>query len=191
MSVDTIKAQILQIPKIDASEISNLVGNVEFNWLFNPSVVSFDEKDKFFQFVHPFVHDGNVIDDVGLLKIKPIIKFAEESLNIKFKMFRIKANLLTRTYFEEIELKSLLHRDIHFEYDNIKNKKFVSMVYYVIDSDGDTILLDDDKRNIKASSSPIAGNLFVFDSRKWHRSTPPQISQRRVIINFILEVVDT
>ena len=65
------------------------------------------------------------------------------------------------------------------------------MVYYVIDSDGDTILLDDDKRNIKASSSPIAGNLFVFDSRKWHRSTPPQINQRRVIINFILEVVDT
>jgi hypothetical protein len=191
MCADTIRAQILQISKTESDKIGNLVASFDFQWLFNPSIVGPWDVDKFFQFTHSFAQDGDILDEDGLLKIKSIIQFAEDLLKIKFKIYRIKANLITRTNFEESELKPLVHKDIQFEDDNVKNKKFVSMVYYVIDSDGDTILLDDDKRTIKASSSPIAGNLFVFDSRKWHRSTPPKINQRRVIINFILEVVDT
>ena len=96
---------------------------------------------------------------------------------------------MVKSNFEVSDLKNLVHKDI-MDGDrgfNLK-KKFISMVYYVEDSDGDTVLIDDDKRTILKTSEPIKGNAIIFDSERWHRSTPPKLNKRRVIINFILQV---
>jgi hypothetical protein len=189
--MDSIKPIILQLPEVLASEIHSIVADVSFSWEFFPQVVSLDPTGIFFQFVHKIVDNEKITDEKTFTEVcKKIIDFIQINLGIKvLRAMRIKANLMVKSSFTDSELIHLLHKDL-MDGDNEYNskKKFVSLVYYVEDSDGDTVILDDDKRSILKRSSPIKGNFVLFDSTRWHRSTPPKLNKRRVIINFILEV---
>lgn len=59
-------------------------------------------------------------------------------------------------------------------------------IYYANDSDGDTILFDDDG-NIEAEVTPSAGHLVRMDSRQWHCQTTPIRTERRFVINLNFE----
>jgi len=183
---------ILKIPEEVQTAIKEKLMHKNFAWHFIP-YISFDVlTPQFFQFFHDITRPEEIADKEIFLIIQPIIEFVETSLNIKvIKTHRIKANLMVRTSFIENDLKILLHKDI-MDGDKVENlyRNWISMVYYVDDSDGDTVLLEDDKRTIFMKSAPVGGNLCIFNSEKWHRSTPPQLNQRRVIINFILEIIE-
>jgi hypothetical protein len=57
----------------------------------------------------------------------------------------------------------------------------------VIDSDGDTVICDDNLNEIERVN-PIAGNLVWFKSTLPHYGAPPKINKRRIVINFVLEL---
>ena len=61
------------------------------------------------------------------------------------------------------------------------------MVYYVNDSDGDTIVFDDDMNEIERCT-PACGSAIWFDSRKLHTATVPQHHKNRIVINFMFEI---
>jgi len=70
----------------------------------------------------------------------------------------------------------------------------ISAVYYVEDSDGDTIIFDkglpDDPYDLTPilRNPPKQGNALVFPSKQFHSSSLPVENSNRFIINFVLEV---
>ena len=56
-------------------------------------------------------------------------------------------------------------------------------LYYVNDSDGDTVFFDD-TYNIVKRIKPEKGTVIIFDNRTLHASTNPSISPKRMVINF-------
>ena len=54
-------------------------------------------------------------------------------------------------------------------------------IYYVNDSDGDTILFNCDG-NVEATVTPSTGHILRMDSRQWHCQTIPIRTDRRMAI---------
>jgi hypothetical protein len=102
------------------------------------------------------------------------------------EIYRIKANLL----YKNSAFPENSYNPPHT--DDVKSN-FKSVVYYVNDSDGDTILFNESftgqqLKNVTVTEKckPKRGNFFAFDSNRFHASTPPRINDRRMVINFIL-----
>lgn len=165
------------VPISYQQELSGVIGGVYFPWFWAPKQNGMpgDLDAKYdFQMVHNFVANGKPNSDyIGL--INPILYFLEDKTSIKVKsIVRAKANLLTSANLTEQELNQFYH------IDDI-NPSLISLLYYVEDSDGDTIIGD-------LTISPKAGKAVVFNSNVRHRPTHPRNHDRRIVINFILEI---
>lgn len=72
----------------------------------------------------------------------------------------------------------------------------ISAVYYIEDSDGDTVIFDkalpDEPYGLTPilKNSPVQGTALVFPSKQFHSSSLPIINSTRLIMNFVLEVSD-
>ena len=116
---------------------------------------------------------GNMIDAIA------------ETLNLDIRMaVRVKANLIFKD-----GLAANCHHTPHVD---MGNQNCISAVYYVEDSDGDTLLFDkgvpDNPINLKVveRASPIQGDTFIFPSNKFHTSCSPVENTTRTVINFVL-----
>lgn len=184
------------LPNSYRDHLKELICNSNFSWYWNEFTQEYidnKQKDIFFQFTHTFYDvNKNGINSEYFKDILPIIYFFEKETGFKIKsIFKIKANLLTKLNATNEEIKSATHRDIgsldiNNVFENEKYKNYVSFVYYVTDSDGDTVIYDDNL-NETEKSNPISGNLIWFKSTALHHATPPKINKRRIIINFVLE----
>ena len=63
---------------------------------------------------------------------------------------------------------------------------YKSLIYYVNDSDGDTIFFNDNLKEIKRVN-PKKGKAVLFDSNILHCGSNPINTLNRVVINFIFE----
>jgi hypothetical protein len=161
-----------------SENIKNITTSANFPWYFNENITPTSHVS-LFQFTHTFFRDGQITSDF-YYEISPIIYFAEEKLNLKFKkIIRIKANLLTRDDNHHKYLDSTIHQDV--EYEGCK-----SLIYYVDNFDGNTILFDNDK-NIMKEIKPKYNSCILFNSNIWHRSTPPINYKKRIVLNCIFE----
>ena len=63
-----------------------------------------------------------------------------------------------------------------------------SIIYYVNDSDGDTVIFNEKPPakdlSIKHKVSPKQGRLLFFDSSYYHSSTPPRNTDIRLVLNI-------
>ena len=165
------------VPKSYQEELASVIGGVYFPWYWAPkqngmpgdTAAAYD-----YQMVHNFVAQGRSNSDyVGL--ISPILYFLEEKTGIVAKgIVRAKANLLTSAKLSDEELD-------HFYHIDDIDPNLISMLYYVEDSDGDTVIGD-------LRVEPKAGRAVVFNSNTRHRPSHPSVHERRIVINFILEV---
>jgi hypothetical protein len=71
------------------------------------------------------------------------------------------------------------HNNIHRD----QNFPHVVCVYYATDSDGDTLIFDDDTSTVVERISPKQGRAVFFDGLRYHASSCPK-EHLRVIINF-------
>jgi len=193
------------LPDSLVEQIKSIFSSYSFLWKYNGESYPGDKSDDFYQFVHLFAQADNkiqmgegtpishkqptLITPIATVsnfwhEVKPIMYFFEKETGFKIKTVkRVKANLTTKINLSKKEYENTWHVDV----EKVPGKKFVSMVYYAIDSDGDTILFNEDK-TIKTKSSPVAGSMFWFDSTLLHTATPPSINKIRIIINFVFEV---
>jgi hypothetical protein len=175
------------VSKKNAKFIKSIIFNKNFTWKFKDKNQQYSADNcGVFQFVHSlYDYKKGVISD-NYDKIMPIISEAfEKNTGKKIKRFiRTKVNLLTKMNCSDLELLMMEHQDLLNE--ESKNNKF-SIVYYVENSDGDTVIFDK-YHNIIEQASPIAGNAIVFDSMLVHRATPPKNNSKRVVVNSIFEV---
>ena len=140
--------------------IQQEVNNLNFNYVAQDN----EYKDSIFQYVHNVHYDGTPLVD-------PILKIAKEKLNIKWAT-RIKVNKLFPQKVSEEQVQHLWHQDKI-------NKGYISLIYYVNDSDGDTIVGG-------YKNTPKAGEMIYFDSDLFHRPSLPTKNER-IIINFVFE----
>ena len=164
--------------------LQNLINSAGFEWYYNSNSTT-EGQDNIFQFIHVIVNEQGY-QSPHYEKIKPLLYFFELHTGLKVKgILRMKANLLTQRELSEDTNKLAIHTDV-----NINEKDCVSFIYYVNDSDGDTVIYDEDKVNVIDRCSPKANRCFWFKSNQWHNATPPKDHQTRIIINCTLQVED-
>jgi hypothetical protein len=171
------------LPDTLANKIESLLCSNDFPWRWNPGIsfggdIAFSNKD--YQFIHLFTKDG-LDQSQHLDLVKSLLDWFEHHTGFTVKSaIRIKANLTVRQTYSQYELDNLLHNDLD-------KKNCLSMIYYVHDSDGDTLTFDN-KVNTKERFSPKKNSAAWFKSSEIHRPTPPKIYGARIVINFVFEV---
>jgi hypothetical protein len=105
------------------------------------------------------------------------------------KLIRIRAGMMTRTPYPVIH-------DPHVDWD----EEHMSALYYVNDSDGETVFYDqmydpDTKKEsweydshesftVKQKIKPVADRMVIFNGLNYHSSTTPIENDYRIVINF-------
>ena len=76
--------------------------------------------------------------------------------------------------------------------DIIGNVDFIVALYYVCDSDGDTVIYNETEESetytIKQSITPKQGRMVIFDGKLFHAARQPINSNTRCIVNYNLRI---
>ena len=172
--------------------IKDLLLSSNFPWYFNKVNAIIDDENLYNQFseINPqFTHsilnsDGSSTNEFYIDRINPLLNKIETFFSLeRKKLFRCKANMLLNTN-QKSGNYNLPHMDII-------NPKAKSIIYYVNESDGDTIFFKENEStmkkelNIDFRISPKMGRVLFFDSYNYHTSSCPETHKYRVIINTI------
>ncbi len=157
--------------------ILDLLLSSEFPWYHNSSTILNQTEKKSnkdwlddFQFTHNFIREGQVHSNDFHVIFENLLKQippTEEGIE------RIKANLQINNGFKIQD--GIPHTDT----DSIH---YVAL-YYVNDSDGDTILYNEDKTEM-VRISPKKGRLIFFRGNITHTSSVPKKYRMRMVINI-------
>lgn len=130
---------------------------------------------EYLQFTHTLLHEGKPTWEMSELIISMFDSFCD-SINIKPKsIFRVKANFQTQCNFSKEEFYNTPHNDALGPH--------TVAIYYVNDSDGDTVIFDTDG-SILQTVSPKQGRFLVFDGQLYHAGRHPIEADKRIVINF-------
>jgi hypothetical protein len=172
------------LPNYLKEEIYSLFMGCYMPWFWNDTATAskdeIDSDEETFQFIHLFYSENKILSDKYNL-VLPILWFFEKETNIKIKnIIRIKANLNTRYLMTDKDKLDAIHKDS-------PNENFLSIIYYVNDSDGDTLIYDE-KGNVAHTITPQANSLIYFKSNTEHAGIFPLINKKRIVINFVVEL---
>ena len=136
------------------------------------------------------------IQDTGsqyLQFIKTLIFTIFDKLpEIKFSgINRIKINLL----LQQPQAPELHYNIAHYDKPETG---YYSVIYYCMDSDGDTFLFDKfaerdstkSELNIVQRFTPKKNSILVFDSNRFHASSNPRNHKERAVINFVFTTME-
>jgi hypothetical protein len=166
-------------------ELLNEVNGLNFAWYYRLySTYENNPKDNVAQFVHIIYVDDRINSNYYYLA-EYILKQIELKTKYKIKkIIRIKANLLLNQPHKNIE--AAIHTDTPIGSKKKDHKKSISIIFYIEDSDGDTVVYKGDE--IVKRISPKQNRAFIFPSIEHHNATPPKLNSTRKIINFMVEV---
>lgn len=101
----------------------------------------------------------------------------------KCEIYRVKANLQTQFAENHKSYFNTPHVDFH-------TKTNTTMIYYINDSDGDTLFFDNrNDLNIVKRVSPKKGRLVVFDTNIYHTGQHPIKSNKRIVLNINAQTI--
>ena len=112
--------------------------------------------------------------------IKPLILTAYDR-PIK-SLLRCKFNRLLRNENFTINNYNIPHQDT-------ENNGDTSMIYYVNDSDGNTVFFENN--TIVNRITPKQGDIVLFPSNLWHASCNPSKNAERIVLNVVAETVSS
>lgn len=162
-----------------------------FPWFFTHDMSFGDREDDpidFPAFAHVFKTMGKVNSN-HYEDILPIAEIGAEYISKKADVY------YARTFLQMPLDESVRLKELDFLHIDTSKKHFV-VLYYVTDSDGDTILTNIEydgnevltthkatEENIIARVSPKKGRMLIFDGRFYHVASQPTKSMR-CVINF-------
>jgi hypothetical protein len=149
----------------EQEEIKNVLFNPRFPWFYQRDITysKTDTTSNTPAFSHYFIENSNI---------------QSNAYNVVRNLAEVGSNYINHTSFNVITCRSFLqlplsenfrNNDIDYLHVDTKSKHFV-VLYYVVDSDGDTIIVD---KQIERGE-PIEDNLKVEDYNIIHRVTPKQ-----------------
>jgi hypothetical protein len=174
------------LPTEYQNAIENLMLSDDFSWYLNPWSVAENNQGIYSnknvqeaqQFTHAFLREGQVTSDrYPLVSLISYHLMLTENINTTVTR-RIKANLnvALRDYPNDKHLT--VHTDLPL------TQEATTAIYYVNDSDGDTLFFDADGKNEIGRVSPKKGRLVYFDSRTPHAGCLPKEHKFRCVINL-------
>ena len=163
------------LPQTYADEIENALLKDICPWFFIEDVTFSDKSNnqKSPAFTHLLLSDGKPSGYFDLTRIIPHI--ALEKINRPANLFQfIKARA-----FLQLPLSNAGRNNIHTDYP----MPHTVCLYYVNDSDGDTVLFDNDQKTVIQSVTPKKNRAVIFNGLIPHCSTVPTLD-KRCVINF-------
>lgn len=179
------------LPQFYVEELRNIMTDTKFPWFYMRETVYASKDDGYTftdekttecaMFSHSFFmgHTGPT-DTFGL--VKPALYFIKQQTGIDCtnprNINRIKSNLMLQQHFP--------HKHYNTPHLDFFDKKHTTVLIYLNDSDGDTVFFDADKKEC-LRNAPVAGTGVVFDSHQFHASTPPRMSENRLVLNCVIK----
>lgn len=174
------------LPQAYQDSIEKTMLDVEFPWYLNKDTAPYSEFNQATttespQFTHKFVLNNTVYSGhYNLIALMPYHLMLTENIDTT-NIIRIKANL-------NIPVNDYPHEHHYGAHVDIpKESGYVTCIYYVNDSDGDTIIFNNDGTR-EAIIQPKKGRLVYFDGSTLHAGCPPKHSNVRCVINFNFKV---
>jgi hypothetical protein len=175
----------------------------EVTWIHQKGTSYKTSTGNFIQGMDVFV-DENTVDTVQFIHyaildsersnmypyLKPILYMIQDRLNIKISNIRrIKIN-------HQSPIPNFTKTNYNIPHSDDSNPNLTTAIYYVNDSDGDTVLFNEHYNPNWAIThltevyrkTPKMGDLIVFPSTQFHASSNPIATPSRYIINFVFEV---
>jgi len=129
------------------------------------------------QFTHNFIKNYDVTSTYWP-HIEPIVfgLLAKNEVIAGMRLWRCKLNLNSKaTQFSDTQYFT--------PHVDVPSKKGITAIYYINDSDGDTLFFDE-TMTITDRITPKKGTLVYFDNKIYHAGQPPRTSFYRSVINF-------
>ena len=147
---------------------SSMMGTF-FPWYYNDFIADENKEDSGYQYIHNFLGIGVSHE---LVKQRHPYYHLVQPFEKLGKMYRIKANMRTRTLF---------HRRSYYHIDNIKGAT-TTAIFYINTCNGYTKFKKSGKK-IKT----VANRMVIFDSNSEHAAFSQTDEKVRVVINFNYE----
>jgi hypothetical protein len=185
------------IPKLYQDQVLTELGSDRFTWCFHDEAANSAGrfKDKFSGFSHTaFLTevDGKpgIQSPICPMLLPILFSFVEQAKLEYNALLRIRVGLFPRTAI------AAKHHNPHVDF----SQPHQTAVYYVNDSDGDTVVFketvddvpmsqvarfsNDGKFRIAKRVSPAKGKMMAFDGRHYHASMHPMNASSRIAITF-------
>jgi 2OG-Fe(II) oxygenase superfamily len=128
------------------------------------------------QFFHMFILDGK-INSQFYNTVAPVANKLLDVIDVDCSITRCKVNMNT--------IDSRFGNRYHTPHIDNAFKEQITALYYVNDSDGDTLFFDRDS-NITDRITPKKGRLVWWKGIQFHAKSSPVKSLNRVVVNFNL-----
>jgi hypothetical protein len=163
-------------------KIKNTLMENDFAWYYISDITNpYVNKQQRPGFQHNFVLEKGEVNSPHHDLLINLIKSCCYKINVD------KVNVIKGRSFMQLPL-NLKNYDVDMPHIDTELEHFV-IIYYVIDSDGDTIIYNEqtkgDSYTIKESITPKQGRVVMFDGRYYHTAKQP-INSTRCIINYDL-----
>jgi hypothetical protein len=171
------------LPSAYQDSLHELMLGDNFPWYLNKSTTlntsnTVNQQFESGQFTHTFFKDEQISSQF-FQRVEPILYYLMLSENKRTdSLIRIKANLNYQNSLMPVGGHYPLHMDSN------KETNYTTCVYYVNDSDGDTLFFSSDLKTETARVSPKKGRLVMFDGNTLHAGQAPKTNEVRCVINL-------
>jgi len=170
------------LPTEFSDELLQLHTNCEFSWFLHKSTINVGVIDENAvdspQLCHTFFNLDNQINSPYFDDVIRILDYLPKN---RRELFRIKSNLNLNYTNYSVHNYQPRHKDMNIDNHN-------SLLYYINDSDGDTLFFKDD--TIVKKVAPKKNRAVYFNSSIEHAGSNPIKSPTRIVINFIFKNVE-
>lgn len=167
-------------------EIYNYLTDISFDWHFMEDAtnvyanLSTTSTPSFGNLLYYNQHQENPHFEF----FKPLVQKIEEASGLKIaELLRVRAGFLLNTKYS-LPSQPYKYNEPHVDF----NLDHYTAVYYVNESDGDTVIFNETEPSEKYypmhKSTPEPGKVLVFNGRHFHASTCPKIHTKRIAITI-------
>lgn len=169
------------LPQSYADEIQSFIfQTMNFDWYMleditytnTPHFANLSEQDKTIGFTHSLLMEGQESRYFNLFKIIPHSAIQKSTITNSFQYLKARCFL----QLPSLEAK---HNNVHVDMPG----PHLVCLYYINDSDGDTLLFDKDYKTVIQSVTPKKNRAVLFDGSIPHCSSSPTIG-KRCVVNF-------
>ena len=165
----------------ESDKLLSLCVQDDFPWLLNKELIQFPDYQQYehYQLYHN-LYDASFDKKIRSLyypTFAPLIQSFTSVSKTTARLYRSKLNLLHNHYLSETG-----SNPVHVD----NREPHISMIYYINDSDGDTVFYNNDKEYQRVQ--PVKNRLVVFEGPLRHCSNHPKKHEHRLVMNTVFTI---
>jgi len=159
-------------------EFQNKINSLNFPWYFleDSSLENKIQNSINYSFSHLILLDNKILSSYYDVTNSIALQLKDKFKLDNFSIIRLRLGLTTSFG------KKIINKP-HIDFE----KKHKTILFYLNNSDGDTIFYENNK--IKSSITPEENKAVLFDGSIYHSSSKPYNNSKRIVLNINLENV--